>query len=169
MKRPQDRTGRAAQTPAATPARIAVCCAGSSDGALDELAERVGSLIARAGAVLLCGGLAGGMEAAARGAAGSGGLTIGILPGPDATAANRFIRIPLASGLGEARNAVLVRSADVVIAIGGEWGTLSEIALARKIGRPVILLQPTLAAQLSLPTAEPAEQAVDMALAMIQR
>jgi uncharacterized protein (TIGR00725 family) len=109
------------------------------------------------------------MEAAARGAASSDGLTIGILPGPDARAANRYIKIPLATGLGEARNAVLVRSADVVIAIGGEWGTLSEIALARKIGRPVVLLQPTMAAQLSLPTAETPEQAVDMALAMIQR
>jgi uncharacterized protein (TIGR00725 family) len=125
-----------------------------------------GRLIAQNSAVLLCGGLAGGMEAAARGAVNAGGVTVGILPGSSARDANPYITLPLATGLGEARNAVLVRSADAVIAVGGEWGTLSEIALARKIGRPVVLLKPTLAATLQLPVAETSEQAVQMALAL---
>ncbi len=151
------------------PVRIAVCCAGTPDAELDGLAEEVGWLIARAQAVLLCGGLFGGMEAAARGARAAGGITIGILPGTNPDEANAYITMPLATGLGEARNAVLVRSADAVIAIGGEWGTLSEIALASKIGRPVVLLKPTLAANLPLPVAQTAEQAVTMALSFVQR
>jgi uncharacterized protein (TIGR00725 family) len=109
------------------------------------------------------------MEAAARGARAAGGITIGILPGTNPDEANAYITMPLATGLGEARNAVLVRSADAVIAIGGEWGTLSEIALASKIGRPVVLLKPTLAANLPLPVAQTAEQAVTMALSFVQR
>jgi uncharacterized protein (TIGR00725 family) len=151
------------------PLRIAVCCAGTADRDLDALAEEVGQRLADAHAVLLCGGLRGGMEAAARGAQSAGGQTIGILPGANPADANEYITLPLATGLGEARNAVLVRSADAVIAIGGEWGTLSEIALARKIGRPVVLLRPTLAAALPLPTAQTPEEAVEMAIASAQR
>ncbi|MGH7471340.1 MAG: TIGR00725 family protein [Longimicrobiales bacterium] len=151
------------------PLRIAVCCAGLPDQEYDQLAEQVGALIARANAVLLCGGLGGAMTAVARGAAQAGGLTVGILPGANAQDANEHITLPLPTGLGEARNVVLVRSADAVIAIGGEWGTLSEIALARKIGRPVVLLRPTLAASLQLPTAASPEQAVNLAVSMVQR
>jgi uncharacterized protein (TIGR00725 family) len=147
------------------PVRVAVCCGGIPHGELDHLAEEVGSLIAHSKAVLLCGGLLGAMEAAARGAAKAGGLTIGILPGVNADDANDYIALPIATGLGEARNVVLVRSADAVIAIGGEWGTLSEIALAKKIGRPVVLLRPRFTLNVQLPTAETAEQAVQMALA----
>jgi uncharacterized protein (TIGR00725 family) len=151
------------------PLRIAVCCAGTPEDETDRLAEHVGRAIARAKAVLLCGGLFGGMEAAARGAVGAGGTTIGFLPGVNPDDANDYVTLPLATGLGEARNFVLVRSADAVIGIGGEWGTLSEIALAKKIGRPVVLLKPTLTANWGLPVAETPEQAVQMALAFAKR
>ena len=146
------------------PLRIAVCGSGERNVAADAMAEEVGRLIARSEAVLLCGGLRGTMEAAARGCAESGGITIGVLPGQDASAANDYITLPLATGMGEARNTILVRSADAVIAIGGEWGTLSEIAFARKIGRPVILLESKIAANLELPTATSPEEAVQLAL-----
>jgi uncharacterized protein (TIGR00725 family) len=102
------------------------------------LAEQVGSEIAKRGAILVCGGLGGVMEAAARGAKQAGGLTIGILPGTDAWDANPFIDAPIVTGLGEARNVIVVRSADVVIAIGGAFGTLSELAFALKLGVPVV-------------------------------
>lgn len=120
---------------------IAVCGAGQCDAAIAALAETVGRAIAAAGATLVCGGLGGVMAAACRGARAAGGVTVGILPGNDAGAANPDVLVPIATGLGEARNAVIVSSADVVIAIGGEYGTLSEIALARKLGRPVIGLR----------------------------
>ena len=151
------------------PVRIAVCGSGTPDDLNDRLAEQVGMLIGRAKAVLLCGGLFGAMEAAARGARAVAGLTVGFLPGVNPDDANDHIVIPIATGLGEARNAVLVRAADAVIAIGGDWGTLSEIALARKIGRPIILLNPQAPCTLQLPTAESPEQAVQMALAATSR
>ena len=151
------------------PLRIAVCGSGERSETADAIAEEVGRLIARNDAVLLCGGLLGTMEAAARGCADSGGTTIGVLPGQDASAANDYISLPLATGMGEARNAILVRSADAVIAIGGEWGTLSEIAFARKIGRPVVLLESRIAAGLGLPTARSAEEAVNLALEAARR
>ena len=102
------------------------------------MAEQVGGGIARRGAVLVCGGLGGVMEAAARGASATGGLTIGILPGATADEANSFIDVPIVTGLGEARNALVVRSSDAIIAIAGEYGMLSEIALALKMGVPVV-------------------------------
>ena len=120
---------------------IAVCGAGRCDDALAALAEELGRRIAEAGATLVCGGLGGVMAAACRGARSAGGVTVGLLPGDDASAANPDVLIPIATGLGEARNLVIVRSTAVVIAVGGEYGTLSEIALARKIGRVVIGLQ----------------------------
>jgi uncharacterized protein (TIGR00725 family) len=146
--------------PVARPIRIAVCGAGSDSGHENALAEEVGREIAQAKAVLVCGGLRGVMEAAARGASNAGGLTIGVLPGRLATDANPFIAIPLPTGMGEGRNVLVVRFADAVIAIGGEWGTLSEVALARKIGVPVVLLAPTLAAGLGLEEATTAAEAV---------
>jgi hypothetical protein len=151
--------------PATRPLRIAVCGAGSADAGLERLAETVGEHIAQAGAVLVSGGLGGVMEAAARGAARAGGLTIGVLPGTDAAAANPWIRLPLPTGLGEARNALVVRFADAVIAVGGEWGTLSEIALAMRTGVPVVLLAPVLAADLGLETAADPDDAVGRAIA----
>jgi len=101
-------------------------------------AAEVGRLLAEHGAVLVCGGRAGAMEAACRGAKVAGGLTVGILPGSDRSEANPFVDVVLPTGLGEARNALVVGAADVVIAVGGGHGTLSEIALALKAGKRVI-------------------------------
>ena len=101
-------------------------------------AERVGAALAAAGAVLLCGGLGGVMAAASRGAARAGGTVVGLLPGFARTDANPWVTIPLVTGMDQARNVILVRSADAVIAVGGRYGTLSEIALALKFGTPVI-------------------------------
>lgn len=117
---------------------VAVCGAGLCDAHTAALAEEVGRRIAESRALLVCGGLGGVMESACRGATAAGGLTIGILPGTDRTAANPFVLIPIATGIGHARNVLIVQTADVVIAISGEYGTLSEIALARKCGRRVI-------------------------------
>jgi len=117
---------------------IGVIGASRADGKELELAEQTGKLIAERGAVLVCGGLGGVMEAAARGAKSAGGLTIGILPQSTKEMANNYIDVPIATGFGEARNVIIVRSADAVIAIGGEYGTLSEIAFALKMGKPVI-------------------------------
>jgi uncharacterized protein (TIGR00725 family) len=103
-----------------------------------EWARAVGRLIAERGAVLVCGGLGGVMAAAARGAKEGGGLTVGILPSADPADANASIDVALATGMGEMRNALIVRAAQAVIAIGGGWGTLSEIALARRTNTPVV-------------------------------
>lgn len=118
--------------------RIAV--AGGHDCTADEAsqAEQVGRRLAAAGAVLYCGGLSGIMEAACRGARAAGGLTVGILPGTEAASANSSVDIPVVTGMGDARNVILVSSVEAVIAIGGRFGTLSEIALALKRGTPVI-------------------------------
>lgn len=112
-----------------------------SDPATAALAEEVGRGLAAAGAVLVCGGLTGVMEAACRGAREAGGRTIGILPGTDRAEANPFVEVAVATGMGQARNAVIVLSADVLIAIGGGYGTLSEIGLALRHGKPVVGLQ----------------------------
>lgn len=101
-------------------------------------AAEVGRLLAEQGVTLVCGGRGGAMEAACRGAKEADGLTVGILPGSDRSDANPFVDIVLPTGLGEARNALVVGAADVVIAIGGGYGTLSEIALALKAGKRVI-------------------------------
>jgi uncharacterized protein (TIGR00725 family) len=117
---------------------VAVC---GPDPAPEDVAsqcELVGRALARAGAVLVCGGLGGAMEAAARGAASEGGTGLGILPGTDRAAANAFVTVAVPTGMGEMRNALVVRAADAVIAVGGEFGTLSEIALALKAGKPVV-------------------------------
>ena len=104
-------------------------------------AYAVGAGIARRGGVLVCGGMGGVMEAAARGAREAGGLTVGILPGTDRASANPFISIPIPTGMGEGRNVLVVRASQAVIAIGGSYGTLSEIALALKMGVPVVGLR----------------------------
>ena len=117
---------------------VAVVGAGSCSAEEAALAEAVGRGLAEGGATLICGGLEGVMAAAARGARSAGGLTIGLLPGSSTADANPYIDIPIATGMGEARNLILVRTAWAVIAIGGEYGTLSEIAFALKLGRPVI-------------------------------
>ena len=117
---------------------IAVIGAGQCDAQTAALAEEVGRRLAQAGATLICGGLGGVMEVACRGAKSAGGLTLGILPGTNRKDANRWVDIPIPTGLSEARNIIVVRSAQAVIAVGGEFGTLSEIAFALKLGIPVI-------------------------------
>lgn len=119
---------------------IAIAVIGTRQPSVKEskMAEEVGRELAKKGVVLLCGGLGGVMESACHGASLEGGLTIGILPGNEASSANRYVRIPIVTGLGYARNAVLIKSAQAVIAVGGGYGTLSEIAYALDFKIPVI-------------------------------
>lgn len=117
---------------------VAVVGPGDASAEQRAVAEEVGRELARRGAVLVCGGLGGAMEAACRGAREEGGTTVGILPGLDRREANEFVDVALPTGLGEARNALVVRTADSLVAIGGGFGTLSEIALALKTGKPVV-------------------------------
>lgn len=117
---------------------VAVCGAATAAKEEASLAEQVGRLLAEGGAVVVCGGLGGVMEAAARGATAAGGIAVGLLPGDDRAGAAPPLTLALPTGMGEGRNALIARAADAVIAIGGEWGTLSEIALALKMGKPVI-------------------------------
>jgi uncharacterized protein (TIGR00725 family) len=121
--------------------QVAVIGKGAPDEELAPLAEEVGRRLAEAGAVIVCGGLAGVMEAAARGAREAGGEVIGILPGSDPGQANAYVTHVVATGIGHARNLAVVGSAEAVIAIGGEWGTLAEIGFARRLGRPVVVLR----------------------------
>ena len=118
--------------------RIGVIGGSQPDPASRDLAHRVGRLIAEHGAVVVCGGLGGVMEAAARGAKEAGGLTIGILPGSSPQDANPHIDVPIATGIGYARNALVVMNADALIAIDGAFGTLSEIAYGGVYDRPVV-------------------------------
>ena len=113
---------------------------GPADASAEEAAraEAVGRLLGEAGAVVVCGGLGGVMEAAARGAAGAGGTVVGLLPGLDRGAANPHVTVTITTGLGEMRNALVVRAADAVVAVGGAYGTLSEIAFALRTGKPVV-------------------------------
>lgn len=106
-----------------------------------QLAEEVGRRLAEAGVTVVCGGRGGVMEAAARGAAGSGGDVIGVLPWVDGKDANPYCTHVVATGIGHARNLAVVASGEAAIAVGGEWGTLSEIALARNLGRTVVALR----------------------------
>ncbi len=110
---------------------------GDADTGQRAAAEDVGRLLADSGAIVVTGGLGGVMEAASKGARDAGGMTLGILPGADRGQANKWITVAVPTGMGEARNALVVRAADALVAVGGAWGTLSEIALARKAGKPV--------------------------------
>jgi uncharacterized protein (TIGR00725 family) len=119
---------------------VSVVGSGTVSGDLYEKAREVGRLIAERGGTIVCGGRSGTMEAAARGAKEAGGIAIGILPDEDRRQANEFLSYAIATGTGHARNLAVVCSGDVVIAVGGEYGTLSEIGLALKVGRPVVTL-----------------------------
>lgn len=155
--------------------QLAVIGGASCNDRQRSLALETGRRIAQAGAVLLCGGRGGIMAAAAEGARSAGGRTVGILPGADSTEtpANPHIELPLYTGMGQARNQILVLSADAVIGIGGGWGTLTEIGLALKHRIPVILLgswqlaRPDGGDEPLLQQAESAHQAVDLALETI--
>lgn len=131
----------------------------------DERAQAVGRLLAERGCTLVCGGRGEVMAAAARGAKAAGGTTIGILPGETRADANEWIDHAVVTGIGHARNLAVAASGDAVIAIGGSWGTLAEIAFARRLGRPVVVLEPgwPLEAEGVERAATPAE-AVELAL-----
>jgi uncharacterized protein (TIGR00725 family) len=154
-----------------------VAVIGPADAAAPEelaSAQEVGRLLAKAGAVVVCGGRGGVMEAVCRGARSADGLTLGILPGPDRSEANPFVEVAVPTGLGEARNALVVRSADAVVAIGGAYGTLSEIAFALKDGTPVVGLRTWELARGGRPDtgivrAESAEEAVRTALDLARK
>jgi uncharacterized protein (TIGR00725 family) len=120
---------------------VSVVGSGTATGELYEKARRVGRLVAERGGTLICGGRSGVMEAAARGVSEAGGVAIGILPDEDRKSGNEYLSYSIATGTGHARNLAVVCSGDVVIAVGGEYGTLSEIGLARKVGRPVVALR----------------------------
>jgi uncharacterized protein (TIGR00725 family) len=120
---------------------VSVVGSGTASGELYEMAREIGRLVAKRGGTLICGGRAGVMEAASRGATEAGGMAIGILPDEDRTRANEYLSYSIATGMGHARNLAVVCSGDVVIAVGGEYGTLSELGLARKVGRPVVALR----------------------------
>jgi uncharacterized protein (TIGR00725 family) len=117
---------------------IAVVGSSQASATLRRQAADVGRAVAEVGAVLVCGGMGGVMEAACRAAHDAGGLTIGILPGADRASANPYVDVALPTGMGEARNVLVVRAADAVVAVVGEYGTLSEISLALQAGTPVV-------------------------------
>ncbi|MFF4316979.1 TIGR00725 family protein [Streptomyces sp. NPDC001507] len=122
------------------PPYIAVVGPGAATSYEASLARQVGNLLAEHGAVVVCGGLGGVMEACAEGVSAAGGVVVGVLPGGDRTLGNRYLTHVLATGLGELRNGVLVNSCDALIAVGGSWGALSEIALALHAGKLVVSL-----------------------------
>ena len=113
---------------------------GDATGELYEQAREVGKLIAERGGVVVCGGLGGVMEAAARGATEADGIAIGIVPDEDRSRANRYLSYCIATGMGQARNLAVVLSGDAVVSVGGGYGTLSEVGFALKFGRPVVAL-----------------------------
>jgi hypothetical protein len=151
---------------------LAVIGSATCDSVVAAQAREVGREIARRGVVLVCGGRGGVMEAACQGAKEEAGTTVGILPGTTRDEANRYVDLPIATGLGEARNAIVVRTADAVIAVSGGYGTLSEIGLALKMGRPVVglgsweLRQPGQTSGGLIPATTPV-QAVELALSLV--
>jgi uncharacterized protein (TIGR00725 family) len=144
------------------PRRVSVIGSGSCDDPTRELARTLGGLLAECGFEIVCGGLGGVMAAACQGAKEAGGTTIGILPGEEASAANPFVDVVIVTGLGIARNVLVVRNGDVVVAVAGEAGTLSEIGIALKLGRPVVALGRYASLDGVIPAATP-EQAVALA------
>jgi len=119
---------------------VAVVGSGTATGELYERAREVGRLIAERDGIVVCGGLSGVMEAAARGTAEAGGVAIGILPDEDRGRQNEYLTYSVATGVGQARNLAVICSGDVVVSVGGGYGTLSELGLAKKVGRPVVVL-----------------------------
>jgi uncharacterized protein (TIGR00725 family) len=155
------------------PVFIGVIGGGEVSPQFARLAEEVGREIARRGAVLVCGGLGGVMEAACKGASEAGGLTIGILPGDNRQMANPFVKIPIVTGIGYARNVAVVKTSQAVIAIDGSYGTLTEIAYALQSGIPVIGLGTWSISidrqtDANIITAQSPREAVDKAMQLIQ-
>ncbi len=123
------------------PKHVGVIGAGECSNTTYQLSRDLGFEIGKKGWILVCGGLGGVMEGAARGCAEAGGMTVGILPGLEKHSANPYVKIPLPTGLGEGRNLLVVRASDVLVSIAGGYGTLSEIALSLKTNKPVIGLE----------------------------
>ncbi|MGC8470910.1 MAG: TIGR00725 family protein [Acidimicrobiales bacterium] len=140
QRAPDDAPDAAPDDAAVTGTAIGIAVVGSRNCSPrdEQLAEEVGRRLAEAGAMVVTGGLGGVMAAACRGARAGGGTTVGILPGERRSEANRWVSVAVPTGLGEGRNLVVVRAADALVAVGGEYGTLSEIAFALKLGRPVV-------------------------------
>jgi hypothetical protein len=147
---------------------ISVIGAGTCNNEIYSIAEEIGKLIAQKGAILVTGGLGGVMEAASKGAIEAGGTTVGILPGFSKEDANKYVSIPITTGLSHARNIVIARSADAVIAVSGEYGTLSEIAVALKLGKPVIGIK-TWENIEGLIEAESSQEAVNKAFELVNK
>lgn len=155
------------------PTLIGVIGGAAAGDAVLEVAEAVGAAVAEAGAWLVCGGRGGVMEAACRGAAEAGGVTVGILPGDRASEANAWVSLPIVTGIGEARNTIIARTAHALVALDGRWGTLSEIAFAVSFGTPVVGVgtwrlahdDPGFDPEGAIARAEDAAEAVQMALA----
>jgi hypothetical protein len=147
---------------------IAIVGTGEASAGLCELAYAAGHAVATRGAVLVCGGRGGVMAAAARGAQAAGGMTVGILPTYDRQGMNPYIEIAITTGMGQARNAIVVASAEAVIALEGEGGTLSEIGLALKLGRPVVALRAWRQLEM-ISHADEAVAAVDLALRLARQ
>ena len=145
---------------------MAVVGSGFAAGELYEKAREVGRLVAERGGIIVCGGLSGVMEAAARGAAEVGGTAIGVLPDENRQRANEYLAYSITTGTGHARNLAVVCSGDVVVAVGGEYGTLSEIGLALKVGRPVVALESWDLGEHVLVTSSP-EEAVEATFELV--
>ena len=141
-------------------AQVAVIGSGAEH---EQRAEEVGRLLAERGCTVVTGGLGEVMAAAARGAQAAGGTTLGILPGESRDEANQWLDHVIVTGIGHARNLAVVASGDAVIAVGGSWGTLAEIGLARRLGRRVVILEPGLVVD-GVPRAETPVEAVELAL-----
>ena len=146
---------------------IGVIGAGQVSPHGEERAYRVGQLLAEHGAVLVCGGLGGVMEAASRGCAEAGGQVIGLLPGADAAEANPYVTLPIVTNMGHARNIMIAHTAQALIAVEGEYGTLSEMAIGLKLGKTVVQLDSWKLLSDAVIATSP-EQAVAVALAAVQ-
>jgi len=146
---------------------VAVVGSGVATGELYERARKVGQLVAERGGTVVCGGRSGVMEAVARGATEAGGTALGVLPDEDRKRANEYLTYSIPTGTGHARNLAVVCSGDVVIALGGEYGTLSEIGLALKVGRPVVSLDSWDLGEHVILASSP-EEAVEAALKILE-
>ncbi len=154
--------------PWARPFRIGVIGAGEARAEGLDTARQVGRAIARAEAILVCGGLGGVMAAAAEGAAEEGGTVIGFLPGQDERVAAPGVTVPIPTGLGEARNVLVVRASEAVIAVAGGWGTLSEACFCMKLDVPLVGVRPCLPDDFPIERFEEAAAAVARALELAQ-
>ncbi|MPY34181.1 TIGR00725 family protein [Streptomyces adustus] len=152
---------------------VAVVGPGAATPSENQTAQRLGRLLAQQHCIVICGGLGGVMEAVCRGAQSEGGITVGLLPGSSRATGNDFLSVALPTGLGELRNGLVVRSADAVIVVGGSWGTLSEMALAVRTGKPTIVISgwevrvPGKSEHSELRLASSAEDAVGMMFSMV--